>query len=317
MSQEERLTPADWQQGPRYGGPYTFLRAPASRNLEMADVAIIGLPFDTGSVHRPGARYGPRAIRNASGFLVPHPYEPGDPLRPPFQSLRIVDYGDLPLDPNYIAYALDQVTETLTTVFARGVLPVCLGGDHSLTLGILRACHRHHQQPLSLLLIDAHPEYWQPRDPERPYNHGSWLLLAVGEGLVDPRRCVVVGVRGSNSLAILDQVRQTGITVITADEVAQQGVEEALARVRGVIQEPLYVSLDMDSVDPAFAPAVAVPEVGGLTSREALALARGLVDTPVVGFDVMEVTPLYDQGEITAILAANLVYEFLLTRAPA
>ncbi len=314
MTEPPRLTPADWQQGPRYGGLYTFLRAPASRNLEVADVAVVGLPFDSGSVHRPGARYGPRAIRNASAFLLPHPYEPGRELPPLFQSLRIVDYGDLPLDPNYIAYALDQVADHLAPIFAKGILPVCLGGDHSMTLGALRACHRHNQRPLSLLLIDAHPEYWEPPSAERPYNHGSWLRNAVAEGLVDPRRCVVVGLRGSNSLAILDKVRAAGITVVTADEVANEGVADALARAREVVREPLYVSLDMDSVDPAFAPAVGVPEVGGLTSREALALVRGLRGLPVVGFDVMEVTPPYDQGEITAILAANLAYEFLLTR---
>lgn len=308
--------PADWQHGPRYGGPFTFLRTPATRDLAGVNVAVIGLPFDTGSVHRPGARYGPRAIRNATQFLLPHPFEPQALVHPPYRDLRIIDYGDIALDPNYIAHTLDQVTDALAAVFERGVLPVCLGGDHSLTLGILRAARRRRTEPLSLLLIDAHPEFWRPANEERPYNHGSWLLLAVREGTVDPHRCAAVGVRGSNSRAILREVQEAGVTVLSTDEIVDQGVTASIQRVQDIITGPAYVSLDMDVVDPAFAPGVGVPEGAGLTSREVLALVRALRGVPVLGFDVMETTPAYDHGEITAILAATLVHEFLLSRCP-
>lgn len=314
MSTNPWRQPEPWQQGPIIGGAYTFMRVPPSRDLRGVDVAIVGLPFDAGTTYRPGARFGPRGIRDASGDMLPHPSRPEE-AREPFRSLRVVDYGDLDLNLNYIEVALRQTEEEVYKVASAGALPLCLGGDHALTLGILRALHRLHGT-LSLLLLDAHPEFWEPQDPQHPYNHGTWLYIAVQEGLVDPRACVQVGIRGSFSASILGEVVSAGITVFTAAQVAQMGVPGVLEKARAVLRPPLYISIDIDCADPAFAPATGVPEVAGLTSREMVDLVRGLRGLPVVGLDLMEVAPPYDHAEVTSILAANLVYQFLLTRCP-
>ena len=309
---DERLLPADWQHGPRYGGAYTFARCPASRNLTRADVAIIGVPMDMATMYRSGARFGPRAIRDASGQLRPHHWDAAQ-IEPPFDKLRVIDYGDLDVYPGYIEQTVAHLQSELAPVVEASVFPVVLGGDHGTTLPVLRALARRHGT-MSLIHFDAHPDFW-PGVPERPLHHGTVFRRAVEEKLIDPNASVQVGVRGSISANLIDEARSAGFHLLTATEFATQGVTATLDQIRERVRGPVYVSLDIDAVDPAFAPGTGTPEVAGLTSREIVDLVRGLRGLPFAGFDVVEVAPAYDSAEITALLAANLVYEFLLILA--
>ncbi len=309
----DRPLPADWQRGPRYGGAYTFARCPATRDLSHADVAIVGVPIDMTTLYRSGARFGPRAIRAASGQLRPHHWD-ADRLEPPYDRLRVIDYGDIDVFPGYIEQSVAHIQSELAPVFESGVFPIVLGGDHSTTLPVLRACAARHGK-LSLVHFDAHPDFWRPFAPERPIHHGTVFRLAAEEGIIDPSSSVQIGIRGSISANLIPEARAAGFNLITADEFSQRGVLSTLEAVRSTVQGPVYVSLDIDSVDPAFAPGTGTPEVAGLTSREIIELVRGLRGLPLVAFDVVEVAPAYDNAEITALLAANLVFEMLLLLA--
>ena len=311
---DDRLYPADWQRGPRYGGAYTFARCPATRDLSKADVAVIGVPMDMTTLYRSGARFGPRAIRDASGQLRPHHWDP-EQVEPPFDRLRVIDYGDLDVFPGYIEQTIVSLQKDLAPVVEAGVLPLVLGGDHGTTLPVLRALTKRHGK-MSLVHFDAHPDYW-PGVPERPYHHGTVFRRADEEGLIDTNSSIQIGIRGSISANLVDEVRRAGFHVLTAPEFADRGVTGTLDDICRVVKSPIYVSLDIDSVDPAFAPGTGTPEVAGLTSREIVDLVRGLTGLSVVGFDIVEVAPAYDRSEITALLAANLAYEFLLTVADA
>ena len=310
----DRLYPADWQDSPRYSGAYTFMRCPTTRDLSLADVAIIGVPVDTDVMYRPGARFGPRAIRDASGQLRPHALDAAR-LEPPFDRLRVVDWGDAEGYPGYIDQTLARAQTEIARIVDSDTFPIVLGGDHSTTLAAVRACAAKHGT-LSLVHFDAHPDFWKGA-PERPYHHGTVFRVAVEEGLIDPAASVQVGIRGSISAGIIAEARAAGFHLITADEFARQGVRATLEAIHRLASLPVYVSLDIDSVDPGFAPGTGTPEVAGLTSREILDLVRGLRGLPLVGFDVVEVAPAYDCAEITALLAATLVYEFLLVLAEA
>jgi agmatinase len=308
VTEPERLFPDEWQRGPRYSGAYSFMRVPLTRDLSRADVAIVGVPFDGGVNHRPGARFGPRAIRNATAQVRPHPMA-GDPLWGPFERLRVVDYGDLDVSTPYIEYSLDKMQELLEPVFAAGVVPIILGGDHTISLPVLRAMAKTHGAA-SLVHFDAHPDFWKPNE-ERPYHHGTPFRIAADEGLIRVTESIQVGIRGTISNMVVQEVREAGMHLITADEFFELGVRGTLEQLLTVVRPPIYVSLDIDCADPAYAPGTGTPEVAGLNSRELVQLVRGLRGLPIVGFDVVEVAPPFDSAEITALLAANLVYEFL------
>ncbi len=310
---DRRLLPADWQRGPRYSGAYTFARCPATRDLSLADAAIVGVPMDMAVLYRTGARFGPRAIRDASGQLRPHHWD-ADKLEPPFDKLRVVDYGDVEVFPGYIEQSVAHIESELAPIFEQSVFPVVLGGDHSTSLPVLRAAAAKHG-PLSLVHFDAHPDCWPPTVPERPIHHGTVFHIAAEEGLIDTNSSVQVGIRGSLSLSALSLAKAAGFHLITADDFARVGVKRTIEEIQRTASLPVYVSLDIDCVDPAFAPGTGTPEVAGLTSREIIELVRGLRGLPLIGFDIVEVAPPYDTSEITALLAANLVYEFLLVLA--
>ena len=308
---KDRPMPADWQRSAPFAGVLTFMGAPTTRDLSHADVAIIGAPLDIGTTYRSGARFGPRAIRESTGPMELHAWEE-DELREPFRSLRVIDYGDLSVSAGYIEAAVERIEKGLSTVLDADVFPIVLGGDHTISLPVLRALYAKYGK-LSLLHFDAHPDFWEP-NPERPMNHGTQVKLAADESLIDPNASAIVGIRGSSSMAILDDVKSAGITAITTDEIDENGIEWAVNEARRATGDyPVHVSLDIDLIDPAFAPGTGVPEIAGLTSREAVKLIRGLKGMRTVGFDIVEVAPPYDHAEITAYLAANLVYEFLLT----
>jgi agmatinase len=292
-----------------FAGITSFMRCPVTRDLAGVDAAIIGVPYDGGTSYRSGTRFGPRKIREASLMLWGY----NNPLAVrPLDVLSVVDYGDVDVIPTNIVDSMNNIDSEVSAVLQAGVAVVALGGDHSVSLPLLRAHARRHG-PLGVLHFDSHPDTWDSEFGGRPYSHGTPFRRALEEKLIDPTRYVQLGLRGPTSGAEDWQTaRDLGAQVITMDEASALGVPAVLARLQSALAGgPVYVSLDIDSADPAYAPGTGTPEVGGFTSRELLQLVRGLQGLDLVGFDLVEVSPPYDHGDITAILAANLAFEFL------
>jgi agmatinase len=310
-----RYGPADASAVPRYAGVRTFARLPhVELPAEDVNAAVLGAPFDTATSFRPGARFGPEAIRSASALL--RPYHPPLDVEV-FGRLSVVDGGDLAVTPGNAKRTAEQIHAELEPVLRAGIVPVVLGGDHSIVLGELRA-HAAVHGPLALVLLDAHADTWDQYYGER-YFHGTPFRRAVEEGLIDPRRSLLAGMRGPLYAASdLDSPRELGFEeVISGYELAALGAQEYGARVRERVgQGACYLSFDIDVLDPAFAPGTGTPEVAGLQPREALALLRALTGMSFCGFDVVEVSPSFDgPGQITALHAAAIAYEFLALTA--
>ena len=281
---------------------------PAVTSLEGLDVALIGIPYDGGTSYRPGARFGPRAVREQSSLI--RPWHPVLKVHP-FERLRVADCGDVDVAPISIERTYEAITRRIDEVCAAGAIPVSVGGDHSVTLPILRSLARRHGR-LGVVHFDAHPDTWDEYFGSK-FFHGTPFRRAVEEGLVDPARMIQVGIRGPlygpDDFAFHDT---HGIEVIRIEAVKEQGVAWAAGRLGRLRGGAVYCSFDIDSVDPAYAPATGTPEVGGLTSWEALALVRALAGLGLVGADVVEVAPPYDgPGQITSLLAANLLFEIV------
>lgn len=290
---------------PRFSQVTTFARLPNTRDLNRVKSIFVGIPFDDGTTFRTGARFGPRAVREASRML--RPYNPVVDVKP-FQNLGMVDYGDVDIVPGYIEDTNRKIEETLYPIFSSGIIPAICGGDHSVTLSVLRAAAKKHGA-LSLIHFDAHSDCWDDYFGKK-YNHGTTFKRALEEKLIDPERSIHVGLRGPlYESADLTDLSKMGFSVITMKKFIEIGVAETLRQIWNVSNGKAYVSLDIDGVDPAFAPGTGTPEVGGFTSREIQELVRGLHGDGLVGFDVVEVSPPYDVAEITALLASNLIYE--------
>ena len=300
--------PRDAFVSPRFGQVATLMLLPAVASAKGLDVALLGIPYDGGTSYRTGARFGPRAVREQSSLI--RPWNPVLKVHP-FERLRVADCGDVDVVPISIERTLAAIQARVGEVMAAGAMPVCVGGDHSVTLGILRAVARRHG-PVGVVHFDAHPDTWDEYFGSK-FFHGTPFRRAVEEGLIEPKRMIQVGIRGplygDEDFAFHDQ---HGIEVVRIEAVKEHGtawVTERLSRLRG---GPVYLSFDIDAVDPAFAPATGTPEVGGLTSYEALVLVRALAGLILVGADVVEVSPPYDgPGQITALLAANLLFEIV------
>ena len=304
-----RYRPANSLTSPRFSGVRTFMRLPNNQDLENADAAIVGAPFDTGASFRAGARFGPEGIRSASHLLRPYNPSLGVPI---FERLSVIDYGDVPVVPGYTEESYEKIAAALKAVHRSGVVPVVLGGDHAIALPELRAAASVHG-PLALLQFDSHADAWDSFFG-MPHNHGTVFRRAVEEGLLDPSRSVQVGMRGSlYEGGDLEASRALGFELITTDEVREVGIPAVIDRIRDRVSDAkVYVSFDVDFVDPAFAPGTGTPEVGGFTSREAQEFLRGLVGIDLAGCDVVEVYPSYDSpGQVTSLLAANVAYELL------
>ncbi len=300
--------PVDPRESPRFSGIKTFMRLPHVKTTEGVDFAIVGVPFDTGASYRVGARFGPEAIRNVSALLRHHNEVLNVSI---FDHLSGVDYGDLAVNPGYIEDSYRMIEEGLLPVLEGGVVPIMLGGDHSVTLPILRAVAKKHG-PVALIHFDSHSDTGDKRFG-RKYTHGTPFRRAVEEGLVRVERSIQVGMRGSTySRDSLDDARGLGFDLVTSVEGQEMGVENMIKRIRERVGDAeAFVSFDIDFVDPAFAPGTGTPEVGGFTSSETLRLVRGLEGLNLVAFDLVEVLPQYDPSQITALLAANIVYEFV------
>jgi agmatinase len=307
--------PPDASVAPRYTGIRTFARAPHTTDWANADAAVIGVPFDTATSYRTGPRFGPAAIRDQSQLLRPwHP-----PLGiDVFAALSIVDGGDLAITPGNAERTAEQIAAGLEPVIAAGAVPIVLGGDHSIVLGELRA-HAAVHGPVGVVLLDAHADTWDQYYGER-YFHGTPFRRAFEEGLIDPSRSLLAGMRGPLYAASdLDEPREWGFEIVPCDELRTWSSSEYGERVRARVGEgPAYLSFDIDVLDPAFAPGTGTPEVAGLLPHEALAFLRALAGMSFTGFDVVEVSPQFDgPGQVTALNAAAVAYEMLALTAAA
>ncbi|HKP90690.1 MAG TPA: agmatinase [Thermoleophilaceae bacterium] len=312
-----RYGPPDASRAPRYTGVRTFARCPLVRDdLAGVDVAAVGVPFDTATSFRPGARFGPEAIRSASVLLRPwHPVLGVDV----FAGRSVVDYGDLDVTPGNAERTSEQIAAGLAPLLDAGVAPIVLGGDHLVALGELRAYAAAAGEPVAVVLLDAHADTWDQYYGERLF-HGTVFRRAVEEGVVAPERSLLAGMRGGvYAAADLDDARALGFEVIVDSDLRTLLPDAFGARVRARVGDgPVVLGFDVDVVDPAFAPGTGTPEVGGLTSYEALSALRSLAGLRFRGFDVVELSPPYDgAGQPTALLAANVAWEFLALAAVA
>lgn len=300
--------PANALESPRFSGIRTFSRLPHTRDLEGVDVAVLGIPFDTAVTYRTGARFGPAAVREMSAML--RTYNPSLDVNV-YDHLSVVDYGDLPTVPGYIEDTYERVVQALGPILDADVVPITIGGDHSVTLGELRAVAKHHG-PVGFLQFDAHADTWDEYFG-RKYNHGTPFRRAVEEGLIDTSRAIQVGMRGSlYGPEDLDQSRSLGFEVWTADDVRHAGQPATLEAIhRRLGDGAVFLTFDIDFIDPSCAPGTGTPEIGGFTSREAQELVRGLVGINFIGMDLVEVLPAHDPSGITALIGANLIFEFL------
>ena len=286
----------------------TFARLPLVRTLEDVDLAVVGIPFDTGASFRVGGRFAPNAIRSVSTLI--RGYNSNLDIHP-FEVLSCIDYGDVSIVPGYIERSYDIIEQELAPLVAGRVIPVLLGGDHSCTLPHLRAMRGHG--PIAVIDFDSHTDAWTSFFGER-YNHGTWMRRAIEEGLVDVDHPIEVGLRGSIYAAEDWSVvrSELGLEYLTTDDVIRQGAERTAEQIRARVGDrPAFISFDIDVVDPAHAPGTGTPEAGGLSSYLALEIVRRLAGLDFVGFDVVEVIPSYDAGEATALLAATLAFDMI------
>jgi len=300
--------PPDARQVPRFAGPATFARLPRLDEVPRADVAVLGVPFDTGTTYRPGARFGPEAIRAGSKLL--RPYHVGLEIEP-WTSLQVADAGDVSANPFDIVEAVGQIESAANALYDKADRIITLGGDHTVALPLLRAARARHG-PIALIHFDAHLDTWDTYFGAR-FTHGTPFRRASEEGLLALDHCAHVGIRNSVFAASdFDDDRRLGFATVTTLDVARRGVDEALDRVRQRVgSHPVYVSIDIDVLDPAHAPGTGTPEPGGLTTRELQLFLHGLVDLPIIGADVVEVSPAYDHAQLTALAAAGVVYDLL------
>ena len=305
MSDFKPITP---RQQPKFAGIKTFMRLPHARTIEGADFAVIGVPWDGATSYRTGQRLGPDAIRTVSVTLRPYNLAQDIDI---FENCSGVDYGDLPVVAGYIEETYHRIEAELEPVIQAGAVPVLLGGDHSITLPELRAVASMHG-PVALIHFDSHTdtndEYFG-----KPYYHGSPFRRAAEENILAVDKSIQIGMRGSvYSKDAYNDSTALGFQVVTMAALREMGLQELTETIhRRVGQHKAFVTFDVDVVDPAFAPGTGTPEVGGLTGAEAIDLVRALRGLNCVGFDMVEVLPDKDPAEITAILAANIVYEFL------
>jgi agmatinase len=293
---------------PRYAGPATFARLPRIDEVDHVDVALVGMPFDSGVSYRPGARFGPAHIRASSKLL--RPYHPAlDVL--PFATQQVADAGDLAINPFDIEDAIRAIERGADELRERDATLLSIGGDHTIALPLLRSLHRRHGR-IAVLHFDAHLDTWDTYFGA-PYTHGTPFRRASEEGLLDPEHCLHVGTRGPlYSDKDLTEDSVLGFQVVGSDDYQVDGVATVVERMRARLGDaPVYVSVDIDVLDPAHAPGTGTPEAGGLTSRELLHTLRALVGANVVGADIVEVAPAYDHAEITGVAAAHVAYELL------
>ncbi len=300
--------PVDATVIPRFAGPATFARLPRRDEVDRCDVAIVGVPFDAGVTYRPGARFGPSAIRAGSRLL--RPYHPGLDVEP-FGAQQVADAGDIACNPFDIGEAIETIERGATALLADAGKLVAIGGDHTIALPLLRATRAKFGK-VALIHFDAHLDTWDTYFGA-PYTHGTPFRRAAEEGLFAQDRSAHVGTRGPlYAKSDLSDDERLGFTIVTSADYARSSIDDVAARLRERVgDQPVYVSIDVDVMDPAHAPGTGTPEAGGLTSRELLLTLRALSSLNIVGADVVEVAPAYDHAELTTVAASHVVYELL------
>ena len=293
---------------PRFTEIPTFMRAPIAESLDGLDIAMIGVPCDLGVTNRAGARHGPREIRNQSSLM--RAYNMSTKVEP-YELAKIADVGDVPIDN---LFNLDEAVKDIEAYFRKvrtsGAMPLSAGGDHSVTYPILKGLQG--DEPFALIHIDAHTDTW-PEFYGSKFHHGAPFRLATDEGIIDPTKTIQIGIRGGqNTWEGLNYSHEKGMRVVEMDEFTDLGVEGVIAEARKVVGDaPTYISFDVDGIDPVYTPGTGTPEIGGITTVEALRLLRGLRGLNLVGGDVVEVAPPFDQTGNTALVGASLMFEIL------
>jgi guanidinopropionase len=305
-----KFEPLDSGAVPRFAGIPTFMRLPLAR-LEEVDIAILGIPFDSAVTNRAGARHGPREMRNQSSLMRRVHHVTGIS---PYDQARVADCGDVPSNPIDVMQTLELVTHFYEAVRRDGALPLSAGGDHLMTLPVLRGLSS--STPVGLVQFDAHSDTYDSFFGSK-YNHGTPFRRAIEEGLIDPKRFVQIGIRGAVSdVSNYDFARTCGVRIIFMEEFVKRGPEDVMEEVRAIAGgDPVYVTFDIDSLDPSFAPGTGTPEIGGFTSREAQQMVRSLVGLNVIGADVVEVAPPLDPSGLTALTGATMMFELLCVLA--
>ena len=307
---KEPIQPVSGTVVPRYAGPSTFARLPELRDVEDCDVAIIGVPFDAGTSYRPGARFGPQSVRQASRQLRTN-YHPNYDVEP-FKVQQVADAGDIACNPFDIDEAIKQIEKGSTELLQKVGSIVTIGGDHTIALPLLRSINKKVGGPVALVHFDAHLDTWDTYFGA-PYTHGTPFRRAREEKLFLDDAAMHIGIRGPlYSTNDLKNDRELGFKTIQCDEFQTNTIDQIVKRIKDRIgNNPLYISIDIDVLDPAHAPGTGTPEVAGMTTREILNVLRGLAGSQLVSADVVEVAPAYDHAELTSTAAATIVYELI------
>ena len=309
MADTPPIPPVSGTVVPCYAGPSTFCRLPELRDVPYCDVAILGIPFDSGTSYRPGARFGPQAIRQASRHLRTNFHPAYD--TEPFRQLQVADAGDVACNPYNIEEAIGQIEAAADALYQQTTVIVSLGGDHTIAVPLLRAVNRVAGQ-VALVHFDAHLDTWDTYFGA-PYTHGTPFRRAAEERLFDETASMHVGIRGPlYSPDDLARDVELGFKTVHCDELNNHGIDHVIERIRSRVgSSPLYLSIDIDVLDPAHAPGTGTPEIAGLSSRELVGIIRGLKGLNLVGADIVEVAPAYDHAEITSLAAATVAFEMI------
>lgn len=313
---QKPIPPVSGTRVPRFAGPSTFARLPEIRDVEHCDIAVVGIPFDAGTSYRPGARFGPMAIRQASRHLRTQ-YHPAYDAEP-FATVQVADAGDITCNPFSIAEAIEAVESAAKKLLKKASAIISLGGDHTVAFPLLRAMN-HHFGRVALVHFDAHLDTWDTYFGA-PFTHGTPFRRAAEEKLFREDASMHVGIRGPlYSRKDLEDDAEFGFRIVHCDEFQTDGVDKVVERIRNRVGEhPMYLSIDIDVLDPAHAPGTGTPEIAGMTTREMVNVLRGLQGLKVVSADIVEVAPAYDHAELTSLAGATLAYEIvnLLVKSP-
>ena len=305
-----KIQPISSMVTPRFADVATFFRLPIIKDLNQLDYCLCGVPWDGGTTNRPGARHGPREIRNASSLVrLYHPIS----LKSPYDKFNIADIGDCPVNPADLHDSLKKIEKFYLSIIESKTIPLSIGGDHLVSLPILRALGK--KEPLGLFQFDSHSDTWDSYFGGYKYTHGTPFRRAIEENLIDPKKYVMIGIRGSlYDPNDMKWARQQGVTIITIDEYYEMGFTEAMKIVKNTLGDTqAYLTFDIDGIDPTFAPGTGTPEVGGFDVREAQLIIRELNTINFVGADVVEVSPPFDVNNMTSLVASTIAFEILCT----
>ena len=305
-----KIKPISSMTTPRFADVATFFRLPVINNLDQLDYCICGVPWDGGTTNRPGARHGPREVRNSSSLIrLYHPIS----LKSPYEKYNIADIGDCPVNPADLQDSLKKIENFYNEIKKSNVIPLSIGGDHLVSLPILRALAK--KEPVALFQFDSHSDTWDSYFGGYKYTHGTPFRRAVEENLVDPKKYVMLGIRGSlYDPDDMKWARDQGITIITIDEYYEMGFKKSMEIVQNILgNTPTYLTFDIDGIDPTYAPGTGTPEVGGFNVREAQLIIRKLNKINFIGADVVEISPPFDLNNMTSLAGATIAFEILCT----